>query len=231
MTPQKTKLILKFGFLFLLGLLLWGLYEFYFKFEVIAYQDKQKENDLIKNYQAKQKEFKDFINYTNSITRFESVLFGPDNSITFQIYDTVIDRAKNFESTFLTVGRNSTDDIHDIEFLDGNRILISSDSNKQIIKDWIIHYEGKTDVEIVSKLLQYNRLSAEQIKDLRDKLEKLNCVGFSKNDKLISIMKTGSLINCFNYLFPLDSSINRKNLNELSDNFYWEHYKHPSICE
>lgn len=229
MTKQTKNRVKWAGLTVLLGLMLWFAYDFHFKFVINAFQAKQIEKRLQENFHDNRIGFNELLTLSRQLNTLESVEFRENRKIHFQIYDSIQDR-NAFENDFISIGNNSSSNVSDIQFKDNNNILVISDDQAFTSDSWTIDFQGEIGNPLVEKLLSYNNISLEQLKELEEKLGKINCQGFDKTDSLITIRFAGHWGESFNYLFPLTDKSDNKQWNKLADNFYWGHYQNGLFC-
>ena len=229
MTKQTKNIIKWTGLTIVFGLILWIAYDFHFKFVINDYQARQIEKRLQDNFHDNRDRFNDLLTFSKQLSRLESVEFGENRQVSFQVYDTLLDRT-TLENNFITIGDNSTVEVSDIDFIDSNSIKVKSGDETFLFNNWIVDYEGELDSPIVKKILAYNNISIDQLKQLNQKLGNINCNGFHKTDSLITIRFVGHWGESFNYLFPLTKKPNNEYWNKLTANYYWEHYQNGLFC-
>ncbi len=229
MKLYRTNWIKWLGLIILLGLIIWFFYDNFLKFEINNYQAKQIEKRLQKNFKENQDDFQDLMNYSKHFPILENLVFGDNEFISFQVYDSLVDIRKN-DHIFIMTGEKADYHIQDIKFLDGNTISVLFDDQQITHKNWTIDFQGKMTEQIVEKLLFYNNISIDQLENLKQKLDKINCSGFNKNKNSITIRYIGHWGESFNYIIPLRDSIDKDSWNKLDDNYYWEHYVNGLFC-
>lgn len=230
MIKHKKNIIKWIGLTTVFSLLLWFAYDFHFKYVINQYQARQIEKRLQDNFYNNQDSFDDMLTFSKQLSRLENVEFREKGEISFKVYDTLINRT-TFNSNFISIGNNSTFDVSDIEFLDSNAIEVFSEGRTLKVDNWGVDFEGKINDSIVKKLLAYNNISVNQLKQLKQKLGKIDCIGYDKNDSLLTIRYLGHWGESFNYLIPLTNKFDAQNLNKLAGNYYWEHYQNELFCE
>ncbi|WP_417590414.1 hypothetical protein [Owenweeksia hongkongensis] len=229
MMKQTKNRVKWLGLTVLLGLILWFAYDLHFKYLINDYQARQIEKRLQQNFHDNRDSFNELLTFSRQLSTIKSLEFRENGQIYFQIYDTIQDR-KAFDNDFISIGNNSSTEVLDIQFKGNNTILVISEDQDFLSKSWIIDYEGDIGNPIVEKLLSYNNISLEQLKELDKKLDKANCQGLDKNDSLITIQFVGHWGESFNYLFPLTNKSDSKQWHKLEDNYYWEHYQNGLFC-
>jgi len=217
------------GLTILLGLILWFAYDFHFKFVINDFQANQIEKQLQDNFHENQDKFDDLLIFSKQIKRLESVEFRENGQINFQVYDTSLNRT-SLDNNFISIGDNSIFDVTDIEFLGNNSIEVFSGDQAFVYDNWIIDFEGEINNPLVNTLLSYNKINPAELKELKQKLYKIDCYGFGKNDSLITIRYTGHWGESFNYLIPITDKTHKADWNKLEDNYYWEHYRNGLFC-
>ena len=210
-------------------MILWFAYDFHFKFVINDYQAKQIEKRLQDNFYKNQDKFGDLLTFSKQINRLESVEFTENGQISFQVYDTSLDR-NSLDNYFISIGDNATFDVTDIEFVDNNSIEVFSGDQAFVYDNWIIDFKGETNNPLVNKLLSYNKINPAELKELKQKLDKIDCDGYDKNDSLITIRYMGHWGESFNYLIPITQRVNNEDWNKLEGNYYWEHYHNGLFC-
>lgn len=216
----------------LLALALFISYEVYFKFVINDFQIKQIEKELQLNFQKNQEQFHEFVNYSKGIGRIENLEFFGKKGVRFQISDSLLLSKKETwaESNFIQVGNDIEIVTKDILFSDTNSITITTAYGVLSLGNWVIDFDGKITDSIVVKILSYNNIRLEELKGIQQKMEKVNCIAFDKNENLLTLRYKGHWGESFNYQIPLKDSVYLENWNKLSDNFYWEHYHEELFC-
>lgn len=149
--------------------------------------------------------------------------------VSFQVYDTLLDRT-SFDNNFISIGDNPPFEVSDIEFLDNNAIEVSSGEEVFTFENWVVDFYGKTNDPLVKELLAYNDITTDQLHQLRQKLDRIDCNGYDKNDSLITIRYVGHWGESYNYIIPLDIKFDNNNWNKLATNYYWEHCQNGLFC-
>ncbi|MGB5927073.1 MAG: hypothetical protein WBH03_02810 [Cyclobacteriaceae bacterium] len=222
---KQTKNSIKWiGLTTLLGSILWFAYDLHFKFVINDYQAKQIERRLQENFHKNRDDFDKLLIFSKVF----HIELRENGQISFQVYDTSLDR-KSIDN-YINIDDSSIFDVKDIEFSDHNSTLVLSGEQTLTFDKWIIDFEGEMNNPIVEKLLSYNKISTEELKELKKNLEKINCSAFDRNDSLITIRYEGHWGESFNYLFPLTHKAENNNWNKLEDNYYWEYYQNALFC-
>lgn len=219
---------------FLIGILsvliLFVSYDVYFKYKINYLQEKQIEQSIQANYWDNQINFQELINYSKTIEEISDLEFFENEFIHFQIYDSV-SYDLNRMSNLIELGKDAYNVYaKDIVFSDTNSIIVIAEEGKQVLENWAISFKGKMTDSIVIKILSYNRIGLEELKQIRQRMEKVNCNAFNKNENLLTLRYKGHWGESFNYQIPLRDSVHMESWNKLSDNYYWEHHQEELFC-
>ncbi|MEL6821226.1 MAG: hypothetical protein AAFP70_05670, partial [Calditrichota bacterium] len=97
-------------------------------------------------------------------------------------------------------------------------------------ENWIVSFGGNMNDPIAKTLLDYNKISLNQVELLVKKLENLKLRGIDKTEDHISLTYAKYLAEEFYYYIPLkDIDTSHTKRHKLADNYYWSFFKHPLI--
>ena len=130
----------------------------------------------------------------------------------------------------MNIGKYSSDSIQDITFSDSNTLLVSYLDTSILLHNWVIDFDGNVHNPLVGKLLAYDNTTINQLKQLKPLLQKINCSHFDKDENLIRVRYAGHWGESFDYIIPITNTVNKGSLNNLSDNYYWEHRLSELFC-
>ncbi|MDP1816747.1 MAG: hypothetical protein Q8K92_20000 [Leadbetterella sp.] len=224
MVGIKRSFWIAIGMATLLWLIIWFAYEFHFKYVINEYQKKQIAIDIQTNFWDKRQSFEELRDFSKKLGMLRNLEFEGNGNICFEVYDSLMN-GNTTVANFIFAGEDS-----DIVFLENNEILSFSASGRFTCKDWRIEFLGDKSHYTVERLLAYNGNTIDELNQLEQKLEDINCEGFDKDKNAIAIRFAGHFGEGFEYIIPLTDTLNVENWNKLTDDFYWIHFSQPMFC-
>ena len=215
-------------------------YDFHFKYVINDYQAKQIEQDIQENFRSNKKLFQKLIANSREFGDVERLEFLDDNSISFQLYDSVSDRTESGFIPSLSLGKAKPpgigtffqESVQGIEFSDSSTLSVYIADTVIVLNKWLIFFDGKKSNPLVEKLLSYNGVSPAQLQKIEEDLKAVNCSVYDKRRGLLSLRFVGHWGEGFEYIIKTDSTknVNHLETQKLDDNIYWNYYQIGIFC-
>lgn len=220
-------------------------YKFYFE-EIIQEYFREKVVERIKqNLENHEDEFEQLVEFSKNFNEIDGLEFLENDTIDFRLHSLSLGSYNsriNYESIWL-IERNDSVFYkqQDLEILVENfefdkensvSIFLRYGNRKDIYKldNWTIHYKGNTNSFLLKKLLTYRNINFNKFLLLREKVKRLNCHYFEKNNGILTLYYAGNAPNdYFAYKINVSHGLSMKKYNLIKKNYYW-HYQPSSLC-
>ncbi|MEM9337994.1 MAG: hypothetical protein AAGA66_04645 [Bacteroidota bacterium] len=198
-------------------------YETELRYVINDYQISYIEKQLVKNFDKHSRVLQELTELTKDLKEFE-LSFSEEKELFLNIES--VDYENDKDLIYISIEGDSIAFYEislqpkDVEQLISESVLFDTLE----VPDWSIYYSGEFDSQIASILLMSRGIDQNSLGRITNKLKEANCVGISRTKSSIKIRFKGHRFESFNYVFitnPNESG----NLNKLTGNFYWEHFK------
>ncbi len=210
--------------------LLWFFYDLYLKYEINDYKASLIEEDIQNNFYNNQQRFNDLISFSKGLKVLENLQFEPNGYISFQLYDSLADRSNVDLINNILVMEKSEYYVEDLNILENNQVKTFFGGQTRTDDNWLIEFRGKMNHHILPKLLDYHKVSVEEVRQLRKMVEDLDCAAICNYKDVLEIRYRGHFFENFSYKIPFSDTVSTGSWNPISNGVYWEYYRSGIYC-
>lgn len=210
--------------------LLWLFYDMHLKYEINDYRASLIEEEIVDNYFKNQHRFSDLISFSKGLGNLERLQFEPDGYISFQLYDSAVDRSNVNYINNILIMEGSDYYVEDLSILHNNQVKTFFGGQTRTVENWMIEFRGEINHHTLPELLTYHKISLDDVKELKKMVEELDCSAISNYNDLLEIRYRGHLFENFSYKIPLSDTVSTGSWNPISNGVYWEYYRSEIYC-